>query len=49
MIMMMTMIQVGPGDDYKLTVGGFNDNLSTLGESMITNGSNPNGMKFSTK
>ena len=49
MMMTLTMIQVGPGDDYKLTVGGFNDNLSTLGESMITNGSDLNGMKFSTK
>ena len=45
------MLQVGPGDDYTLTVGGFNDALSTLGDSMITNNSywNLNGMKFSTK
>merc|ERR1719295_1960488 len=37
--------KVGPGDDYMLTVGGFNDALSTLGDSMIVN----NGKKFSTK
>ena len=30
---------------YELTVGGFNDALSTLGDSMYWN----NGMKFSTK
>ena len=49
MITMMMMIQVGPGDDYRLTVKGFNDALSTLGD-CITNGSwNLNGMKFSTK
>ena len=49
---MMMMIQVGPGDDYTLTVGGFNDALSTLGDSMIkssSSGDNLNGMKFSTK
>ena len=50
-IIMMMMMQVGPGDDYVLTVGGFNDALSTLGDSMITsyNSVNLNGMKFSTK
>ena len=38
--------QVGPAaDGYVLTVGGFNDALSTLGDSMYIN----NGMKFSTK
>ena len=51
MLMMKMTMQVGPGDDYVLTVGGFNDALSTLGESMITG--NPketvNGMKFTTK
>ena len=42
----MMMIQVGPAaDGYPLTVGGFNDALSTLGDSMTYN----NGMKFSTK
>ena len=41
----MVMIQVGPGDDYVLTVGGFNDALSTLGDSMAYH----NGMKFSAK
>ena len=54
------LLQVGPGDDYVLTVKGFNDNLSTLGDSMITSESWPNldgtnssyvnlnGMRFST-
>lgn len=37
--------QVGPGDDYTLMVGGFNDALSTLGDSM----SPDNGQKFSTR
>ena len=50
---MMMMIQVGPGDDYMLTVGGFNDALSTLGDSMTSSlwGKSYNliGMKFSTK
>ena len=47
----MMIMQVGPGDDYVLTVEGFNDNLSTLGDSMITNNSwtNLNGMRFSTR
>ena len=44
-MMMMLVIQVGPGDDYILTVGGFNDALSTLGDSMWFN----NRTKFSTK
>ena len=44
-IMMLSMLlQVGPGDDYTLTVEGFNDALSTLGDSMFRN----NGMKFTT-
>ena len=42
---LMMMRQVGPGDDYTLTVGGFNDVLSTLGDSMFYN----NRTKFSTK
>ena len=49
---MMMMIQVGPGDDYMLTVGGFNDALSTLGDSMANSynvACNLNGKKFSTK
>ena len=37
--------QVGAGDDYVLTVAGFNAALSTLGASMTYH----NGMKFSTK
>ena len=43
--------QVGPGDDYVLTVGGFNTTLSTL-KDMNNDGHvswNANGMKFSTK
>ena len=47
MMMMMTthVMQVGPGDDYVLTVGGFNDALSTLGDSMYYQ----NGRKFTAK
>ena len=47
----MMVLQVGPGDDYMLTVGGFNDALSSLEDAMITSYSflNHNGMKFSTK
>ena len=50
MNMLMDMLmQVGPGgDDYVLTIGGFNAALSTLGDSM-TSGHNLNGMKFTTK
>ena len=50
-MMTTTTLQVGPGDDYRLTVEGFNDALSTLGDSMITSFSynNLNGMKFSTR
>ena len=40
--------QVGAGDDYVLTVAGFNAALSTLGDSMLGTPS-LNGMKFSTK
>ena len=50
-MMMLMLLQVGPGDDYVLTVKGFNDALSTLGDSMITSNSNwnLNGMRFSTR
>ena len=52
-MIMSILLQVGPGDDYVLTVDGFNDTLSTLGDSMITSNSdsnwNLNGMMFSTK
>ena len=41
----MVILQVGPGDDYVLTVGGFNDDKSTLGDSMYYH----NGRKFTTK
>ena len=37
--------QVGAGDDFVLTVTGFNATLSTLGDSMALH----NGKKFSTK
>ena len=52
-MVMMLSIQVGPGDDYTLTLGGFNT-LSTLRDSMTPSGSrygdyNLNGMKFTTK
>ena len=33
----MMLFQVGPGDDYVLTVEGFNASISTLGDSMIVN------------
>ena len=40
------VLQVGPASgSYVLTVGGFNEALSTLGDSMTHH----NGMKFSTK
>ena len=39
------LLQVGPGDNFVLTVGGFNDAISTLGDSMRF----ANQMKFSTK
>ena len=46
MMTIMMMFQVGPGDDYELTVGGFSDTQSTLGDSITYYN---NGMKFSTK
>ena len=52
----MITVQVGPGDDYVLSVGGFNNTLSTLGDAFTRNSNgvpnprwNHNGMKFSTK
>ena len=49
-MMLSILLQVGPGHDYTLTVGGFNDALSTLGDSMVTGSvSNQNGMRFSTR
>ena len=48
-MLMITAMQVGPGDGYVLTVGGFNYALSTLGDSILHRGGNANGMKFSTK
>ena len=47
---MIEMIQVGPEDgQYVLTVEGFNDALSTLGDSLENSGNKHNGMKFSAK
>ena len=37
--------QIGPRDSYTLSVGGFNDALSTLGDAMYYD----NGRKFSTR
>ena len=46
-------MQVGPGDGFRLRIGGFDDDLSTLGNSftdhVIETISDLNGMKFSTK
>ena len=39
------MIQVGPGEEYELTVKGYDGGLSTLGNSM----SRHNGRKFTAK
>ena len=53
MIKMITdLIQVGPEEgQYVLTVEGFNDALSTLGDSLENSSSSGklNGMKFSAK
>ena len=49
MMKQMILMQVGPGDDYVLTIGGFNVALSTLGDSMSMTSHNLNGMKFTTK
>ena len=54
MIEMITdMIQVGPEEgQYVLTVEGFNDALSTLGDSFentASSGAKLNGVKFSAK
>ena len=46
-------MQVGPGDGFRLRIGGFNEDLSTLGNSftdfVIETTRDLNGMKFSTK
>ena len=48
-MILTNLIEVGPAaDGYVLTVGGFDDALSTLGDSM-TRGYTLNGMKFTTK
>ena len=38
------LLQVGPGDGYKLTALGFNSGLSDIYDSLV----NDNGMNFST-
>ena len=45
MIALTMTTQVGGGEDYELSVSGFNAGLSTLGDSL----SYHNGMKFSAK
>ena len=42
--LMNMLMQVGPGDDYVLTIGGFNAALSTLGDAMTSH-----DLKFTTK
>ena len=45
-MIIMTMAQVGAEDDgYRLSVTDYNDDLSTLGDSMKHN----NGQNFSTR
>ena len=46
---MITAMQVGPGDGYVLTVGGFNDALSTLWNSLVCPTVGSVNAKFSTK
>ena len=45
--LMTVMVQVGPGDDYVLKVGGFDGPFSTLGDSMTIH--SLDGMRFSTR
>ena len=45
--LMTVMVQVGPGDDYILKVGGFDGPFSTLGDSMTIH--SLDGMRFSTR
>ena len=47
----VALVQVGPGDDYKLTINSFNSTLSTLGDAFLSSiaAHNLNGMKFSTR
>ena len=42
-MLMITAMQVGPGDGYVLTVGGFNNALSTLGDFILLHGGSANG------
>ena len=47
------LVQVGPGDEYKLAINWFNSALSTLGDSFTpsqdSTRANLNGMKFTTR
>ena len=51
--MLSPLVQVGPGDEYKLAINWFNSALSTLGDSFTGSQMKPeyflNGMKFTTK
>ena len=46
-----SIMQVGPGSGYVLSVGGFNADLSTLGDAMVDPKGikSHDGMKFSAK
>ena len=48
---LFALVQVGPGDDYKVTIDLFNSAISSLGDSFggLESHLNINGMKFSTK
>ena len=51
---MLTRSQVGPGDNFTVTIGGFDAALSTLGDSLTgASGAHSvthiNGKKFSAK
>ena len=48
---LFALVQVGPGDDYKVTIDLFNSAISSLGDSFggLETHLNINDMKFSTK
>ena len=48
---LFALVQVGPGDEYVVTIDLFNSAISTLGDSFggLESHLNINGMKFSTK
>ena len=47
--MLSPLVQVGPGDEYKLAINWFNNSISTLGDSFTAPTENLDGMKFTTK